>query len=407
MLSQETIQIVKATAPVVQKHGVVITRAFYQKLLSENPGLNETFNQANQANGHQAQALAAAVHAYAQHIDTPDVLAPGIRHITQKHASLFIRPEQYEIVGKYLLDAFRHILGDAFTKEVHDAWAAAYQELAQTMIDAEEELYREGGDWTDWRDTVIKEKDPESSEITSFTLEPSDQQPLPSYRPGQYISVRVHVPSLGYSQPRQYSLSDRYTSDHYRITVKKDAGVGPEHTTHPGLVSNTLHRLKVGATVQISHPRGDFALDTTEDAGNPLVLISVGVGLTPMISILNTAVAENHGRPVSWIHGYRSASTRAFADHLRSIGDSDQNVRITRFCSRPDEHVELVVDYERPGRVDLDACDNERDLFLSNKATVYFICGPNEFMTKVRVQLKERNVAPDRMRTERFGTGIL
>ena len=401
MLFPQTIHIIKATVPVVRDRGVEITKVFYDNLLTENPELNEIFNQGNQASGHQAEALAAAIYAYAQHIEKPEVLGPAIKHITKKHASLFIKPGQYDVVGKYLLDAFSQVLGDAFTSKERDAWAAAYGELAKTMIDAEAELYRQSEDWTDWKDFIIQDTIPESSDITSFILRPADGRPLPTYLPGQYISVCVFVPSLKYSQPRQYSLSDRYVADHYRISVKRESGLGL------GLVSNALHGLKVGDKVQLSRPYGDFTLDTSKDTSSPLVLISAGVGLTPMMSMLNTVVVDHPGRPIAWIHGYRNAETRAFADHINKIAKSDDAVHITRFCSRPQAQDNLGTDYERIGRVDLDECDGNRDLFLDNGSTGYFVCGPSAFMSKMEEQLQDRGVEPNKVLMERFGTGSI
>lgn len=407
MLSPQMINTIKGTVPVLRDNGVEITKVFYHNLLTEHPDLNELFNQGNQASGHQAQALAAAVYAYAQHVETPEVLEPAIKHITQKHASLFIKPGQYNVVGQYLLDAFSQVLGDAFTSEVRHAWTAAYAELAKTMIIAEAELYRQGGDWTDWRDFVIKEKTLESSEITSFTLSPVDGHPLPAYLPGQYISVRVFVPSLNYSQPRQYSLSDSYVAEHYRISVKKEPGISSNDVAHPGLVSNALHNLKVGEKLQLSRPVGDFALDTSKDTSDPLVLISAGVGLTPMMSMLNTAVVSNPRRPIAWIHGYRNAQTGAFAEHINEIASSHDAIHITRFCSQPQELDRLGVDYERVGRVDLDSCDGEKDLFLGDSSASYYVCGPDLFMSNTQKQLQDRGIQLNKIRMERFGTGSL
>lgn len=401
MLSTQTIEIIKATTPVVRDHGLEVTKVFYSNLLDENPALNEVFNQGNQINGHQARALAAAVYAYAQHIEDPSVLGPAIQQITQKHASLFIKPEQYDVVGRYLLEAFGQVLGDAFTSQVRDAWAAAYSELAQTMINAETELYRQQAkDWTDWKDFVVRDIIAESLDIKSFILKPVDGSLLPTYLPGQYISIRVFVPSLGYRQPRQYSLSDRYSDDHYRISVKR------EHNIGPGLVSNALHGLKAGDRIQLSRPYGTFVLDITKDESSPLVLISAGVGLTPMLSMLNTVVAEQPGRFISWIHGYRSAETRAFADHINVTAQSDKNVRVIRFCSKPQPQLDnLGVDFEHIGRVDLDKCEGRKDLFLDDTSAKYYVCGPNAFMSQMKDQLLRYGVQSGRIQVEEFGTG--
>ena len=399
MLSQEVVHTIKATVPVVRDHGLEVTKAFYQNLLTEVPELKDIFNQSNQADGHQAKALAAAVYAYAEHIDNPEVLEPAIKHITQKHTSLFVKPEQYDVVGKYLLGAFSQVLGPAFTSEVQDAWAAAYSELAKIMIDAEAKLYRQRGDWTDWKDFFIQDRTPESSEITSLALRPADGCPLPTYLPGQYVSVRLFVPCLNYSQPRQYSLSDCHAADHHRISVKREPAIAH------GSVSNILHSLRVGDKVQLSPPTGGFAFDPSTDTSSPLVLISAGVGLTPVLSMLNTVVANHQGRPIAWIHGYRNAGTRAFADHIQKIALTQDTVRVTRFCSQPQAEDIFRVDYEWNGRVDLDKYDAQKDLYLGDDTAKYYVCGPSAFMLKMKGQLLDRGIEPNRIWTEYFGAG--
>jgi nitric oxide dioxygenase len=116
--------------------------------------------------------------------------------------------------------------------------------------------------------------------------------------PGQYISIRTSVPDLHYLQARQYSLSDKPTPDHYRITVKKEPALdieNPKAKSHPGYISNILHDEKnIGDLIQVSHPAGEFYLNTREetDTNAPIVLISAGVGLTPDLSILSTLLSK-------------------------------------------------------------------------------------------------------------------
>ncbi|KAA8571434.1 hypothetical protein EYC84_001435 [Monilinia fructicola] len=289
-LTPQQIDIIKATVPVVQEHGTTITTTFYKNVLAANPALNNIFNQTNQKNGDQPRALAGALAAYAANIDNLSVLSNAVERICQKHASLFIRPEHYPIVGKYLLEAMGEVLGSALTPEILDAWTAAYGQLAKIMIDREAQLYQEAGDWNEWRDFKIVKKVQESSIITSFYLEPVDEKLLPIFKPGQYISVQVQVPQLGYLQSRQYSLSDQPNEKYYRISVKReDALESPSLNTsvEAGLISNTLHStLNEGDIVQVSPPQGEFFLDLESNPESPVILISAGVGLTPMISIL-------------------------------------------------------------------------------------------------------------------------
>ena len=411
MLTQAQIEIIKATAPVVKEHGNTVTTVFYKNLLEENPQLNEVFNQANQINGHQAKALAGALCAYALNIDNLGALSPAIKRITQKHASLFVRPEQYQVVGDYLLKAFAMVLGDAFTPQIREAWAAAYDQLAGIMIEAEQNLYAEAGDWTDWRDFVIREKTPETKDITSFILEPADRQALPSYLPGQYVSVKVEVPSLHYSQPRQYSLSDKPSPDYYRISVKKDPGldindpVGPKH---PGYVSNVLHDAKnVGDHIQLSRPLGDFHLDKSNDLQHPIVLISAGVGMTPVLSILNSVLEKQPSRQVAWIHGARTTQDLAFAQHIRRQARSHANFQHVIFVKNVTESDRPGYHYHHAGRVSLEKCDMDRDLALNDESTEFFVCGPTSFMADMRRGLLCYGVDSSKIELELFGTGNL
>ena len=408
-LTPDQVQIIKATVPVIQEHGNTITSVFYKNMLTEVPELNNVFNTANQLNGHQPRALAGSLFAYASNIDNLGALTPAVELICNKHASLYIRPDDYKIVGKYLLEAMKDVLGDACTPEIHDAWAAAYWQLANLMIGREESIYKESEGWTDWRQFRIDRKVPESDEITSFYLKPVDGKPLPSYHPGQYISVRVYVPDLKYPQPRQYSLSDKPSPDYYRISVKKEAGLTSNHPgakANPGYVSNVLHdNVKEGDVIEVSHPCGDFFLPDGEPT-HPIVLISAGVGLTPLTSILNTLTSSpvTANRNIHFVHGARSSSVRAFKDHVQGLEQKLPNLKATFFTSHPSAEDKPGVDYHHAGRIDLGKLDAQ-SLYLDNPKTEYYVCGPEVFMTDMTKALTERGVGADRIKMELFGTG--
>ncbi|KAK9366603.1 hypothetical protein V1509DRAFT_629509 [Lipomyces kononenkoae] len=406
-LTKEQTEIIKATVPVVQEHGVRITTVFYGNMLREHPELNAVFNTTHQTTGRQPRALAGALYAYASNIDNLEALAASVRLIVHKHVSLYIRPEQYDIVGEYLLAAMKQVLGDACTPEILNAWTAAYWQLAHILIDEEDKLYRQSEDWKDWRQFRITKKVPESEEITSFYLEPVDRSPLPTFQPGQYISVRVIVPGLEYLQARQYSLSDSPRPEYYRISVKQESGnpAAQHAATRPGYVSNVLHNLEEGNLLEVSHPNGDFFL-RDDDIARPVVLLSAGVGLTPLISILNTLVHQkSRAEKIHFIHGARRASNRAFKDHVRSLANTHPNLKVTFFASSPLSGERHGVDYDQVGRVDLQKLDAKKDLFLDNRGTEYYICGPEEFMTTMLTSLVERGVDPSQIKMEVFATG--
>lgn len=193
-LSTEQKDLVKASIPALEAHGVDITRSFYEQLIKDNPGLNDIFNVINQVTLDQPKALANAVYAYAANIDDLTPLGPVVELIANKHASMYVRPEQYGVVGTHLLQAIQRILGDAVTPELLGAWEAAYWQLAKIFISREDQLYREQPEAADWMDFRIARKEVESEEITSFYLElvSESQKPLPPYLPGQVGYTLTH-----------------------------------------------------------------------------------------------------------------------------------------------------------------------------------------------------------------------
>jgi len=411
-LSRDQVSLIKATVPVLQAHGNDITTLFYKTVLEENPSLHNIFNQTNQENNHQAQALAGALYAYASHIDDLGVLSPTVEKICQKHISLYIQPEHYAIVGEGLLRAMGEVLGSALTPEILEAWTAAYWQLANIMIDKEKTAYAESQRWTEWKDFTIIRIITESEEISSFYLRPADDLALATYLPGQYISVQLDVPQFNYKQSRQYSLSDAPGQGYYRISVKKDSGLEPgvpAAQAHPGWISNLLHsEKKVGDTVQVSCPAGEFFCDPAEDQDRPIVLLSAGVGITPMMSILNALVQRGSEQPISFIHGARESSVQAFGEHIRKVSERCANVHNVVFVKSPVAGLDVEgKHYDQAGRLSLAKLDGESDLHLHDSTTKYFVCGPDSFMADIWRGLKAMGVDEDRIKMEVFGTGAL
>jgi nitric oxide dioxygenase len=411
-LTPTQVQIIKATVPVLAEHGNTIATEFYADMIHANPQLKNVFNNTHQATGHQPRALAAALYAYAANIDDLGVLSPTIELICHKHVSLFIRPEQYAIVGTHLIKTIKTVLGEAATPGILDAWSAAYWQLANLMIGKEDSLYRSTHGWDDWKDFTISQKVQESEEITSFYLTPADTSlRLPTYKPGQYISVNVFVNELdgGVWQARQYSLSDAPGKSYLRISVKKEPGIifdEPKHLAHEGYISKILHeRRGVGDVIKVSHPFGDFYLEDGEDKkAAPVVLISAGVGLTCLTSMLETLVEARSTRPVTWVHGARNSNTRAFKKDIDALVANHENIHAVYFSSHPKVDEVKGRDYDIEGRVDLDEIDQEL-LFVDNNTTQYYICGPTQFMLDIEAKLKEFRVPDERIKMELFSTG--
>src|SRR5215208_7897730 len=158
-LSDQTIDLVKATVPALETHGLAITRRMYERMF-QNPDIRDLFNQSHHGEtGSQPKALAAAVIAYARNIDNLGALASRVERIAQKHVGLNILPEHYAAVGESLLGAIQDVLGQAATDEILTAWGEAYWFLAELLIGREAMIYRDlaaqPGGWNGWREFVI------------------------------------------------------------------------------------------------------------------------------------------------------------------------------------------------------------------------------------------------------------
>ncbi|OTA53832.1 globin-like protein [Hypoxylon sp. EC38] len=402
-LSQSQISIIKATVPVLQTHGETITKTFYENMLKAHPELNNIFNTTSQITNRQPRALAHAVLAYATHIDDLTKLTGAVQRIAQQHVSLFVQPEQYDIVGTYLLGAIGQVLGDAATPDIVDAWTAAYGVLAKIFIDTEQQLYKADENWTGWRKFRIAKKRQEADDITSFYLEPVDGVvPLLTFLPGQFVSLQIPVPKLGYNQCRQYSLSQAPLGDGrtYRVSVKKEHD---DELNIDGIISNILSdEYNEGDVVELSHPHGLFTLDPADilKEGAPVVLISAGVGATPLVSMLQAlAQPSSVKRQVSWIHTSRSKARQPFANEVEAIVEDIKD--------RVSTHVHLTQGLNSEGkpRLDILALDRERDLFVHDRRTEYYICGPESFMLELRAKLMGLGVDKERVYLELFATG--
>ncbi len=400
MLSPQTLQIVKATAPVVAQNAETITRRFYQLMFTGNPEVQAYFNQAHQHTGGQQKALAGAICAYAANIDNLGALGPAVELIAQKHCSLGILPEHYPIVGKYLMMAIHDILGDAVTPEIDAAWKEAYQFLAQVCIQREAEIYREQatvpGGWNGYRRFVVEKKQPESEIVTSFYLRPADGGPVAPFKPGQYITVKIDHPVTPTS-PRNYSLSDAPGKDYYRISVKREPSLvenGPV-----GLISNYLHNsVNQGDELLIGPPCGEFTLEPAAQQ-RPLVFFAGGIGITPLLSMLKSLVQEQSNVPVYLLQSARNSQVHAFAEEIRQLA-SQHN------------HFRWHVRYDAPLESDLTEgkCHSvglvEHSLlqeFLPQQETDYYLCGPKSYMSHLYQLLLSQGVDHSRIHLEFFG----
>ncbi len=397
MLDQKTIDIIKSTVPVLEEHGEQITTVFYKRMFENHPELLNIFNHANQKQGKQQRALAGTVYAAAKYIDNLEMILPVVNQIAHKHRSLGILPEHYPIVGKYLLLGIKEVLGDAATDEIIHAWTEAYGVIADAFISVEAEMYDEAasqnGGWKGFRPFIVANRVEESEVITSFYLKPVDGKALASFKPGQYISIKLEIEGEEFTHIRQYSLSDAPGKDYYRISVKKEAGI----ETPDGKVSNYLHNsVEEGEVLQISAPAGDFFLDTERDT--PVVLLSGGVGLTPMVSMLNTVAELNPEKEVTFIHAALNGKVHALKEEVAATA-AKAKVNSVVFYDQPTEEDRQSNSFDVEGYITKKWLKENVDL---DQADFYF-CGPVPFMKAVNSSLKALGVTEDRIHFEFFG----
>ncbi|MEV5445398.1 globin domain-containing protein [Streptomyces sp. NPDC052644] len=393
MLSAESAAMIRATLPAVGGALDEITARFYATMFADRPELLDgMFNRGNQAGGAQRRALAGSIAAFAGALLTepgtrPDTLLARIAH---KHVAVGVTDDQYTIVHKYLFGAIAEVLGDAVTPEVAAAWDEVYWLMAGALIAQEARLYleaqvRPGHPWRQW--TVVERRE-ETGDTVSFLLRPADGAPAPRARAGQYVSVRVRMPD-GVHQLRQYSLSSAPGDEVRRITVKRVTGEGaPE-----GEVSNLLHRtVGAGDELTLSAPFGDVVLD---DSDAPLVLVSAGIGCTPMVGMLQHLAATGSTRPVTVLHADRSPAAHALrADTGRLVAELPDADAVFWY-----ESDARGVPDARTGLMRVDEVDVPAD------ASVY-LCGPLPFMREVRGRLLRGGVPARNIRYEVFGPDL-
>ncbi|WP_246483802.1 NO-inducible flavohemoprotein [Heyndrickxia vini] len=400
-LDPKKLEIVKTTLPIVQEHGEKITKQFYKRLFENHPELKNIFNMTHQITGHQPKALANAVYAAAANIEDMSAIMPALERIGQKHRSLQIKPEQYPIVGENLLGAIKEVLGDAATDEIIDAWADAYEVISDVFIRMENRLYKtaetQPGGWAGFKDFIIDRKVKESEVITSFYLKPKDGKELPQYIPGQYITVKIDIEKEKYTHLRQYSLSDRPGNDYYRISVKREDPKSEE--LPPGVVSTDLHELfNEGDILPISCPSGDFYLDM--NSHSPVVLICGGVGITPLMSMLNTIIEKQPDRKVYFIHAVMNGKVQAFKDYLKQVAAKEPNVETYSIYSNPTDEDKKNKAFDKEGFITLEWLKE----VLPNHDSQFYFCGPEPFMKVVNRALLDWGVPKEDIHYEFFGS---
>ncbi|WP_414043539.1 globin domain-containing protein [Macrococcus animalis] len=375
MLTEETKSIIKATIPVLEEHGDAITTAFYKHMFEEHPELLNIFNKTNQKLGRQQTALAQTVIAAAKHIDHLEAIIPNVNQIAHKHRALQIKEEHYPIVGENLIWAIGEVLGDAATPEIIDAWTKTYDVIADVFIQMEKALYEEE-EWSDFKPFKVVAINDESTDIKSFTVK-SDEIKVQPIKAGQYITVKVHPEGEENDALRHYSICSVDTTNGIKFAVKRDV-VGSDK----GMVSNYLHdTVKIGDEILLSAPAGEFTVDAKADKS--IVLISGGVGMTPIMAMLEDEAAK--GRDIKFIHSAYNSEAVPFKAEIKKYHNKD--------------NVQFYFNYsETAGRL-----NKVKLAEIINGSEEIYMCGSVAFMEAMLEVFNEMNIDRSQVHFEPFG----
>jgi len=241
--------------------------------------------------------------------------------------------------------------------------------------------------WPGFRRLTVAAIEPESDAVISIRLEDPGGA-LPAARPGQYLTLRIQPDDGQKSLLRNYSLSGPPDAGYYRITVKRE---------HEGAASGYLcTRLSVGDQLDIAAPRGTFILDRTHA---PVLLISAGIGATPVLAMLQALAKEHSDREIWWLHGARSSRDHSFAAETRTLLASLPNVRTHVYFSRPGPHDLEGRDFDSAGRLTPSLL---AELKPPRDAEAY-LCGPAPFMDEISAGLAAMGIDASHIHTEPFG----
>jgi len=258
--------------------------------------------------------------------------------------------------------------------------------------------------WTGFRTFRVERKTIEDAmqSVCSFYLVPEDGKPLPSFLPGQFLTFRLDVPtSAGGSEQivRCYSLSDAPRPDGYRVSIKRvpspagSAGID----LPPGRSSNHFHdHIEVGNLLQVRAPSGHFHIERSEA---PVVLIGCGIGITPMLSMLNWSLAEQKGREVWLFYGVRHGRELVMKSHLEALAAPHPNFHLHVCFSNPQAEDMAGRDYQHRGRVDVSLLR----MLLPIKSYHFYICGPSPMMESLVPALENWGVRDSHIHFEAFG----
>jgi len=298
------------------------------------------------------------------------------------------------VIGRISLGLMLRLLQARADGERHGQEMARFAEELALLREQRRKLTATPLPWSGFRKFVVHRTESESGDVRSFLLTPHDSQPLPGFKPGQYLTFRV--PHGDGQLIRCYSLSDRPHSGHYRVTIKKLRG-GATENVPAGASSSYFHdRVQEGDIVDVRAPAGTFTLDPAES--HPVVLVGSGIGVTPIFSMLSALVHQRSRRPIWFFYGVRSGQDHIFKEELAII-------------ARDNPHINLRVCYSRPGPDDV----HNEDFHVHGRVTVellrrtlpsnnyhFYYCGPGLMMEAMTVGLKQWGVPETHLHFETF-----
>ena len=260
--------------------------------------------------------------------------------------------------------------------------------------------------WQGWRNFVVDRKVKESQEITSFYLKPQDGGAIEDFKPGQFLTIKLDIPDRERPVIRTYSLSDYPQSlDYYRLSIKRE-GSPKNLDVPPGVASTFMHdRISEGSVIPCKPPNGKFFIDV--EGSNPAVLISNGVGITPMISMAKACSRNNRDRQIWFLHGARNEDYHACREEMNAVAQDAPNLHLHYSYSRPRPEDEGK--YDSQGYVDKQLLEQsiipQIDRIDNSSQAEYYLCGSPTFMDSIMMGLKELGVPEDKVFFESFSGG--
>ncbi len=243
--------------------------------------------------------------------------------------------------------------------------------------------------WQGFRQMRVAQIRKESESVTSFVLVSIDGAPLPAFRAGQFVVLRLLIDPNKVPVLRSYSLSDLSAADHLRISVKSELnGIGS---------SFLCNRVREGDVLDVSAPRGSFTLRPGQ---SPVVLLSAGVGATPVMAMLHALAAERSQREIWWIYGTRNRGDHPFAEESRSLLKQLSRGRGYIVYSRPAANDQVGADFDAPGHIDTALLER----IGVSESSDFYLCGPTSFLQNMRDGLRTWGVLAESVHTEIFGS---